>query len=581
MNLVLKKLERAGRSMYLYFPQGEARTPFKRCSITVLRDNDDEASVTQLLLGCGLAKLAEENEIILAFPNPINKRWNYALDPSAPDDLAFFEAAQNGLSSPTEPQRPAMGPGAPDLGMNHAGLAQMLASQAMQNIWHPMNDTKYLIGIGSGASMACTLAAKIPNAIAAVLILGGELTPSVAASASGAPVPAYIVNGGGDIVNYFIQANQADETYSKPDRKVYRSAINPVQCVISQNGCCGLNADIILAAWNDLFKRTRRPNTDPYGDVERRYVPEEDYNFEIYIDDTRLGDQNGMPHTWFTHVPTCAKTNPENKIPLIVFTHGASDNPAEAAEMCKFHELGEKEGFITVYPWGSNKSTWNSDMTDYGPDDIAFEKALIEYMIDNYPVDPTRVYLSGFSNGAAMAQSFALVHPEMIAAICHIDSNWPGMRNGPADVNYNDITPMRIGLELKKDYDWRMPVWYTYGSREPSYPVYDKCTQQWQYDYWKIYNNITVKPTPPQDNPDLSGCGVVGDKYERITPSARHPQHYYDVQRFYTNDPEPKNYYNYVMMHDKGHDVAEMDPTLGWNYVKHFRRNPDGSLSEI
>lgn len=34
MGLVYKKLEKIGRSMYLYFPEQERRTAFKRCSIT-------------------------------------------------------------------------------------------------------------------------------------------------------------------------------------------------------------------------------------------------------------------------------------------------------------------------------------------------------------------------------------------------------------------------------------------------------------------------------------------------------------------------------------------------------------------
>ncbi len=38
MGLVYKKLEKIGRSMYLYFPEQERRTAFKRCSITILRD---------------------------------------------------------------------------------------------------------------------------------------------------------------------------------------------------------------------------------------------------------------------------------------------------------------------------------------------------------------------------------------------------------------------------------------------------------------------------------------------------------------------------------------------------------------
>lgn len=45
MGLVYKKLEKIGRSMYLYFPEQERRTAFKRCSITILRDGEDEASV--------------------------------------------------------------------------------------------------------------------------------------------------------------------------------------------------------------------------------------------------------------------------------------------------------------------------------------------------------------------------------------------------------------------------------------------------------------------------------------------------------------------------------------------------------
>lgn len=44
----------------------------------------------------------------------------------------------------------------------------------------------------------------------------------------------------------------------------------------------------------------------------------------------------------------------------MLFFHGGSDNPEEAAQMSRFHELGEKEGFITVYPWGTDRTQWNS-----------------------------------------------------------------------------------------------------------------------------------------------------------------------------------------------------------------------------
>lgn len=41
--------------------------------------------------------------------------------------------------------------------------------EAMLSVWHPMNDTRYLVGTGSGAHMVCTLAACVAENIAAIL----------------------------------------------------------------------------------------------------------------------------------------------------------------------------------------------------------------------------------------------------------------------------------------------------------------------------------------------------------------------------------------------------------------------------
>ena len=103
--------------------------------------------------------------------------------------------------------------------------------------------------------------------------------------------------------------------------------------------------------------------TDAYGDMEPR-MDFQGAGFEIFLEDTRLEEPVRTPHTWFTSVPRQVKEHPERKVPLMMFFHGASDNPAEAAEMSKFHELGEREGFITVYPWGTNRTQWNSSLED-------------------------------------------------------------------------------------------------------------------------------------------------------------------------------------------------------------------------
>ena len=94
MGLVYKELKDIGRSMYLYFPDQERRTAFKRSLITVLRDGEDEASVRELLEEQGMRELAEEKEAILAFPNPVRGGWNYGLE-EGEDDLAAFRRFQD------------------------------------------------------------------------------------------------------------------------------------------------------------------------------------------------------------------------------------------------------------------------------------------------------------------------------------------------------------------------------------------------------------------------------------------------------------------------------------------------------
>lgn len=104
-----------------------------------------------------------------------------------------------------------------------------------------------------------------------------------------------------------------------------------------------------------------------------------------------------------------------------------------------------------MYPWGTDRTQWNSFLAPDGADDIGYTVALIQYMKEHYPVDPERVYLSGFSNGAGQAQAVAMLHPELIAAICHIDSNWPGIRNGASELTEQDKYLFGLAMEKRKN----------------------------------------------------------------------------------------------------------------------------------
>jgi len=561
MALYHKILRDIDREMYIYYPGEENRTLFKTCSITFLLEKCTEEDVNELLQQCDLAEFADKNRVILVFPVPCKGGWNYKMEPDMEDDVSAFRRFQNEMIKPDDSP----------VETNEQGIPTL---KAMLTTWHPMNDTKYVVGVGTGASLAYTLAACFPENIAAVLAVGGELVFTVLEKAVYSPVPISIAAGEKNTVDYFVKANRAFLTDDNDNRTVYRNGVNPSQCVVVDKINRKLNKELILKAWDEMFSKVRRINTCVHGDCEPRTEIDK-AGFEYFIDDTRL---DGTPHTWFVHVPRSIKNKTSGKFPMMMFFHGGSDNPAEAAEMSKFHELGEKEGFITVYPWATNKCFWNSPMQENLEDDVDFSAKLIKFITQNYPVDPERVYLSGFSNGAAFAMAVALAHPELVAAICPINSNWPGDRLKASKLDWCEVIPFAVGMERKKEFDYRMPVWYTYGSREPAFPVYNGSTQQHQYDFWKMYNNIEIKPTPERENPHPSGCGVEGDVTEILNPSERHPNHKYIVQRFFSRDETPINLYNYVIMYDKGHEVAPADVVLGWNYVRQFRRLSDGRL---
>lgn len=568
MGLFLKKVTRLNRSMYLYYPEFERHNPYIVRLLTVLRPDASAASV-QRLLNDGLKELAEEKRFVLAFPNPLDRGWNAELSDEGPDDLAGIDGLLDEVTKED------------DLPIK-CSWSKIPETSEMLRQWHLMSITRYLVGVEGAADMAYAYAACRPENVAVVCGFGGTISDKALAMAKDVPVTAVLACADAKVVNYFTSICRCTATEEDERKVIYKNQINPWAYVVNGKKMPESYGHVLRKVEQETFSQVRRINTGRAGDLIG-YTDLTGDEFTWFLYDGRLGD---MEHTWLVHVPESVKKAAEKgeKVPMVVFYHGGSDNPSEGAEMSRFHELGRKEKFITVYPWGSNTANWNINYEGIpGGDSCIDEKfgvLLIDHMLANYPVDPERVYLSGFSNGAAMAQVIAMLYPEKIAALIHIDSNWPGNRWQPMELDIHEVSAMRRALAQKKDW-MRMPVWYTYGTREASCPVYKGCTQQYQYDFWKEFNNITIEDTPVPGTPDAYESGVRGTVVETVRPSEIYPEQYYVINRFFTNDPTPENFYNYVLMHDKGHEVAPMDPVLAWNFAKQFKRNPDGTVGRV
>ncbi|MCF3972129.1 extracellular catalytic domain type 1 short-chain-length polyhydroxyalkanoate depolymerase [Paracoccus salsus] len=121
--------------------------------------------------------------------------------------------------------------------------------------------------------------------------------------------------------------------------------------------------------------------------------------------------------------PSCA-SGTAKPLPLLVMLHGCGQTPDDFAKGTRMNALAEELGLIVVYPAQSREAHPNRCWNWYRPDDQnrgAGEPALIadltRRVLENHPVDPSRVYVAGLSAGASAALVLADAYPDLFAAV--------------------------------------------------------------------------------------------------------------------------------------------------------------------
>lgn len=128
--------------------------------------------------------------------------------------------------------------------------------------------------------------------------------------------------------------------------------------------------------------------------------------------------------------------------PVVIVLHGGGGDGSNAQRMTGFTHLARREGFIAVYPNGSGRRedkllTWNAGhCCGYAMrnkiDDVGFIAAVIEMMVRDYRGDPSRIYVTGLSNGGMMTHRLGVELSGKIAAIAPVISGLFGDEARPA-----------------------------------------------------------------------------------------------------------------------------------------------------
>lgn len=154
-------------------------------------------------------------------------------------------------------------------------------------------------------------------------------------------------------------------------------------------------------------------------------------------------------HPYFVYTPESYQVG--STVPLVVMLHGCSQTALDFATGTAMNLLAEQYNFIVVYPQQTSNYNqglcWNwflpANQTR-GCGEPASIVGIVQAVQQNtacWTIDPTRMYIAGFSAGAAMAVILGATYPDLFAAIgvhsgleyqaaTSLSSGFKAMRNG-------------------------------------------------------------------------------------------------------------------------------------------------------
>lgn len=133
---------------------------------------------------------------------------------------------------------------------------------------------------------------------------------------------------------------------------------------------------------------------------------------------------NGIIRTYHVHMPPIFEQN--EVLPLVIALHGGGGSGRKMTRFHNFTEHADRNGFIIVFPDGI-KGHWNDGrgVAKYRAhreniDDVGFISELIDVLIETYPIDHQRVYVTGASNGGLMTNRLGCELSHKITAIAPV-----------------------------------------------------------------------------------------------------------------------------------------------------------------
>ena len=117
------------------------------------------------------------------------------------------------------------------------------------------------------------------------------------------------------------------------------------------------------------------------------------------------------PRDGLLYVP--AGHDPTRPAPLVVLLHGAGADARDILPVLRGH--ADALGFLVLAP-DSRRATWDVILGGYGPD-VSFLYAALDRVFGELAVDPARLAVGGFSDGASYAVSLGVGNGDLFSHV--------------------------------------------------------------------------------------------------------------------------------------------------------------------
>ena len=108
------------------------------------------------------------------------------------------------------------------------------------------------------------------------------------------------------------------------------------------------------------------------------------------------------------------RPDPTRPMPLVLMLHGAGGRADHVIPMLQ--GIADQRGILLLAPESRARDTWDVIRGNYGPDVLFIDRAL-GYVFERFSIDPRRVAIGGFSDGASYALSVGLTNGELFRHI--------------------------------------------------------------------------------------------------------------------------------------------------------------------